>query len=97
MRVQTVLRELGTEIEIRPNYGYKGVRSYRVSAKKIDLTLGVRPRVTVEESVKNLVENIHHYKYTDFDNPKYYNISWMRLLEEAQDIIKVTGTVLPGE
>jgi hypothetical protein len=30
---------------------------------------------------------------TDFDNPKYYNIRWMRFLEEAQRVIEITGSV----
>ena len=37
--------------------------------------------------------SIRANRYEDFDNPRYYNISWMRLLEEAQSVIKVTGSV----
>ncbi len=93
LRVREALRQVGVEVDIRPDYGYKGVRSYRVSAQKIERTLGVRPQVTIEESVADMVDKIRRYGYTDFDNPKYYNIRWMRLLEEAQQVIQVTGSV----
>ena len=80
-------------MDIRPDYSYKGVRSYRVSAHKIEQVLGIYPNVTIEESVTNMIEKIRSYGYTDFDNPKYYNIRWMRLLEEAHKVIRVTGSV----
>jgi hypothetical protein len=49
--------------------------------------------VSVEESVVNMVEKIREYGYTDFDNPRYYNIRWMKMLEEADKIIAITGSV----
>ena len=48
---------------------------------------------TVEDSVADMVRKIRTYAYTDFDNPRYYNIRWMTLLEEAQKVIEVTGSV----
>lgn len=93
LRVREALREAGVKAEIQADYAYKGVRSYRVSGAKLGRVLGFRPAVTIEEAVGNLVENIRCYGYTDFDNPKYYNIRWMKLLTEADQIIKVTGSV----
>lgn len=93
LRVREALRQVGLEPEIRVDYGYKGVRSYRVSTKKIEQVLGFRSKVDVEESVVDMVEKIRRYGYTDFDNPRYYNIRWMRLLEESQRIINITGSV----
>jgi nucleoside-diphosphate-sugar epimerase len=93
LRVREALCEVGVKAEIQADYAYKGVRSYRVSGAKLGRVLGYRPAVTIEEAVKNLVENIRAYGYTDFDNPKYYNIRWMKLLTEADQIIKVTGSV----
>jgi hypothetical protein len=40
-----------------------------------------------------MVESVRRYRYTDFDNPRYYNIAWLKLLEEADKIIKLTGSV----
>jgi len=93
LRVRVGLREAGYDAEIVPDYGYHGVRSYRVSAAKIQRVLDFKPKVTIEESVKDLVKQIHKYGYTDFENPKYYNIRWMRLLEEAKSVIDVTGSI----
>lgn len=93
LRVKEALREVGVESEVKTDYRYRGVRSYRVSGGKMENVLNFRPTISVEESVKDMVEKIRRYGYTDFDNPKYYNIRWMKLLEEAQQIIKVTGSV----
>jgi len=93
LRVRETLRELGVAAELRPQYAYAAVRNYRVSGAKIERVLGFRPTVTVEESVRTMVEQIRAGGYTDFDNPTYYNIRWMRTLEEAQKVIRVTGGV----
>ena len=93
LRVREVFRDLGTLIDIRADYGYKGVRSYRVSGQKLRRTLSIQPVVSIEESVRDMVERIPRYGYDDFDNPRYYNIRWMRLLEAAQAVIQVTGSV----
>lgn len=97
LRVREALRQVGVEVDIRPDYGYKGVRNYRVTGKKAEEVLGVRPEVSIEDSVVNIVENIRQYNYTDFENPKYYNIRWMRVLEEAKKVIDVTGSVFFAE
>jgi nucleoside-diphosphate-sugar epimerase len=93
LRVREALRPLDVNFDIRPDYGYRGVRSYRVSSEKIRQVLGFRPEVTVEQSAEDIVKNIRRYEYLDFDNPKYYNIRWMQMLEQAQSIIGVTGSV----
>ena len=93
LRVVGALREVGVKVELKPEYRYQGVRSYRVSGKKIQRTLGFTPAVTVEDAVKDMLENVSRCGYTDFDNPRYYNIAWMKLLEEADKIIGITGSV----
>ena len=93
LRVRSALRQVGYDAEIVPDYGYQGVRSYRVSAAKIQRVLDFQPKVSIEESVKDLVKQIQAHGYTDFDNPKYYNIRWMKLLEEAHKVISITGSV----
>lgn len=93
LRVQTALREINIPVEIKPDYRYRGVRSYRVSADKIKKTLNFTPAISVEDSVKNMIEKIHEYDYTNFDDPIFYNINWMRTLERADKIIKITGKI----
>jgi hypothetical protein len=60
---------------------------------KIERVLGFRPVVSVEESVKDMVTRIREFGFSDFENPKYYNIRWMKALEEAERIIQITGSV----
>lgn len=93
LRVREALASLDIPLEIETDYTYRGIRNYRVSGRKLFEELKLQPSLTVEESVRDMVENIQRYKYTDFDNPRYYNIGWMRLLEQAQNVIRVTGSV----
>jgi len=97
LRVRAALREVGYDTEIVPDYSYHGVRSYRVSAAKIQRVLDFRSKVSIEESVKDMVKQIQKYGYTDFDNPRYYNIRWMRLLEEAHKVVRITGSVFEAK
>jgi len=93
LRTKEALSQLNIQVDIEPVYSYKGVRSYRVETTKMEKVLGIKPKVTIEESVVTIVEKIKEYNYMDFENPRYYNINWMRLLEEASGVIKVTGSV----
>jgi nucleoside-diphosphate-sugar epimerase len=93
LRVREALRALGLAVDIRTDYSYKGVRNYRVSGRKMEVGLKFRPEISIEESVENMVKEIRRANATDFDNPRYYNIRWIRALEEAQNVISVTGTV----
>lgn len=97
LQVQKALKDFGVSVDVVPDYSYKGVRNYRVSGKKLQTILNMRPTITVEESVKHIVENIKKYQYADFDNPRYYNIKWLQTLEEADKIIKVTGSVFGAQ
>ena len=93
LRVRETLKKLGIKVDIKPDYSYRAVRSYRVSTAKARRVLGFQPTITVEASVVNLVKKIREYGYTDFDNPRYYNIRWMKLLEEAEKLLAETGPV----
>ncbi len=93
LRVRSVLAEVGVATDIRADFSYRGVRSYRVTGERLEHEVGFRPTVSVEESVRTMVEGIRSHGYDDFENPRYYNITWMRLLEQAHDVIKITGGV----
>jgi hypothetical protein len=41
-----------------------------------------------------MVEQIRAHGFTDFSNPRYENISWLRLLEETVEIVRSHGYVL---
>lgn len=93
LRVRSVLATMGIPCEIKTDYRYQGVRSYRVSGAKMERILGFKPSVSLEESLGTIVEKIRDFEYLDFDNPKYHNIAWMKILEQAQRTIDITGTV----
>ena len=93
LRVRTAMRAMGIDVDIVPDYGYRGVRSYRVSARKIHQVLGFTAKVDIEEAVCEMVTGIRRYHFEDFDHPRYYNIRWMQFLEEAERAVAVTGSV----
>lgn len=93
LRVRAALRDLGVACDVRADYSYRGVRSYRVSSQKIGRVLGFAPVVTVEDSVRELVAQIRRGSAADFDNPRYYNIRWLKLIEEAERIIGASGSI----
>ena len=93
LHVRAALEEIGVAVEIKSAFRYAGVRNYRVSGKKIFNALGFRPVISVRESVHNMVEKIREYGYLDFDNDRYYNIRWMKLLDHVKQIIDITGAI----
>jgi hypothetical protein len=98
LRAQRALRDLGIPVELQVDLSDRLVRSYRISSDKAAHVLGFRARVSVEESIARMVAEIRSRGYTDFSHPRYYNIEWMKLLEEAVEIVARHGYVLtkPG-
>lgn len=94
LRTRRALRDAGVDCDLEVDWSYRLVRSYRVSADKAARVLGFTPRVTVEESVGHMVDRIRTHGYTDFSNPRYDNIAWLRLLEETAQIVRSHGYVL---
>jgi nucleoside-diphosphate-sugar epimerase len=99
LRVKESLAKQGMQIGIDADYGYEGVRNYRVSSRKIEAVLDFRPVVTVEESVATSLEKLRGLRLGEFENPRYYNIRWLKVLEEAERVLGVPGTLfgLPGQ
>jgi nucleoside-diphosphate-sugar epimerase len=98
LRVREALAENGIDVSIVTDYGYEGVRNYRVSARKIASVLDFRPVVTVEESVANALDKLQGMKHNEFEDPRYYNIRWLKLLEEAESVLGAPGALfgIPG-
>lgn len=94
LRVQRAFTELGVRVELDVEFGYRLVRSYRVSAEKAKRILGFQAEVSVEESIARMAAEIERHGLTDFSNPRYYNIEWMKLLEEMVGIVAAHGYVL---
>jgi nucleoside-diphosphate-sugar epimerase len=87
LRVRTTLREAGIQVDVRPDYAYRGVRSYRVSTRKIERALGFKAVVSVEDAVRDLVTQLRGMRADELNHPKFENLRWLRVLEEAETIL----------
>jgi nucleoside-diphosphate-sugar epimerase len=98
LQAQRGFRRIGVHVELDVDYSYRPTRSYRISSEKVFRALGFRARVSVDESVERMVTEVRRRGLTDFTNPRYYNIEWMKLLEETVGIVARHGYVLskPG-
>lgn len=93
LRVKDALVKHGVPVEIDPDYGYEGVRNYRVSGRKIEQVLDFRPVVGIEESVGTCLEKLRGASISELENPRYYNIRWLKLLEEAERVLGAPGAL----
>ncbi|HVN85518.1 MAG TPA: SDR family oxidoreductase [Candidatus Binatia bacterium] len=93
LRVKEALASHGLNIAVAPDYGYEGVRNYRVSGRRIETVLDFRPIVSIEESVATLFERLRATSISELENPRYYNIRWLKLLEEAEQVLGVPGAL----
>jgi nucleoside-diphosphate-sugar epimerase len=98
LRALDGFHRLGMKVELDMDYAYRPMRSYRISSEKVFRVLGYRARVEVDQSVERMVTEVRRRDLTDFTNPRYYNIEWMKLLEEIVGIVSRHGYVLskPG-
>jgi len=81
------------KVDIDVLFGAKESRSYRVSGEKMKKIMGYEPKVSVDDAVKKIWGILSSGRYTDFSNPIYYNIEWMKLLVEMEQKLKVIGRV----
>jgi nucleoside-diphosphate-sugar epimerase len=85
--IRKALREIkGLNPEIEVDYSPRKDRSYRISGEKIKKFLSWEPKISVEESVKDMIKKIEEYGYTNYMHPRYYNIEWMKLLNEISEL-----------
>lgn len=90
--VREALKDI-KKIDIDVDYTNYKTRSYRVSGDRIARELGFRPEVPVKDSVHHMYKMIQKIGYTDFMNPKYYNIQWMTMLDDMEQMVKEMGSV----
>ena len=58
-------------------------RDYKCSNARFRQQAGFEPQVSVLESIETMLQWIEQDGRIDFSHPRYYNIAWMTLLEEA--------------
>lgn len=94
MSIKKVLKsKFNREIKINIDNSPKIGRNYKMDGAKLRKVFKWQPTVSIEASVQNLVKSILSNKHTDFNNPKYYNIEWMKLLIDTQEILKNTSRI----
>jgi nucleoside-diphosphate-sugar epimerase len=59
------------------------VRDYRVSGDRLRDALGVTFRQGMLEAIDELLRELAGFSEPQFHDPRYYNIAWMTLLEQA--------------
>jgi nucleoside-diphosphate-sugar epimerase len=85
---------LGVRVKLVINHA-KDVRNYKVSFEKARNVLSFHPRHDVRSIVRNLVANMD--KFSDWDNPLYYNIETFRLLDNGGREPKLAKLVSAGQ
>lgn len=75
---KVIASELKKDVEIVFEQDNKKDRSYRVEGKKAKKLLGFHPSDNIYDEVITMVRQIIKNKKTDFSNPIYYNIEWMK-------------------
>jgi nucleoside-diphosphate-sugar epimerase len=83
-QVKTQIEEqLGGHIKLNIKH-IKDVRNYTVAVEKAGNVLSFHPRHDVGTIVQDLIENMD--KFSDWDNPFYYNILTFQKLEEKKSV-----------
>lgn len=70
--------DLGIRVRLTIHHK-KDFRNYKVSIEKAETTLSFHPNHDVKSIVKELITHMDEYK--DWDNPQYYNIETLKLLQ----------------
>jgi nucleoside-diphosphate-sugar epimerase len=94
LRVQHKLGELNIPCALQPDYNYRNLRSCQASGQKIAQQLSFTPKVTVEETVEDLVQKIRGGAFHDVTDPAFHNIRWLDLLEETRTKLGYPDSVL---
>jgi len=68
------------------------LRSYRISGRKLQ-TLGWNGRSDITENIEEMVDCAQDMSPAELYHPRYYNIAWMKLLEETRSAQGVDGSI----
>jgi nucleoside-diphosphate-sugar epimerase len=93
--IKYVLREKKkVEVDVRYMDGVP-TRSYQVSGDRFRETFGYTPPRGIAQAVLDLWQRFEQGRNTDFGNPEYYNIEWLKLLTTMQSRMSGMGQILP--
>lgn len=81
---------VGKQIHLDVGDEPRKMRSYALATDKIREAIDWRPQFGIEHTVRELCATLRDISV---DDPRLYNIRWMRLLHEAQSILGRVGTI----
>ena len=90
---KTLESKLSVKVEIEVDKTKRKDRSYRMSGAKAKKMLGWEPKVSVEESLENLIKVYKDFDVHFFSHPRYYNIEWFNIMKNAQKVQEKTGRI----
>lgn len=70
-------------------------RSYQVNGGRFVETFGYLPPRGITATLHGLWDRFERGELTDFDNPLYYNMTWLRLLTRMEKRLEALRPVLP--
>jgi len=80
LEIAEIVRQVvGPHVSIRIT-GTEDYRSYHVSSRKIRRVLGYQPKYTIEDAVRDLLQAFASGRIPNPDEPRYYNVKWMKLM-----------------
>lgn len=80
------------QVDVTVDYNRQEVRSYALDTSKFERTFGWKPNRGVLQSVEEIALDLNG-RELNWEILKCKNIDWMKLMAEAQEIVKHTGTI----
>ena len=93
--VAATLKEYGIRVPVEVQRR-QDLRSYRVSLRKAYDVLDFRATISMEQSVKIMLDHILSNEQADFDNPIYTNVEWLRMNMVKTRTVEQLSAVLGG-
>ncbi|MDO8487534.1 MAG: SDR family oxidoreductase [Candidatus Curtissbacteria bacterium] len=85
--IQTTLdKNFGVKTKIEFIKASGKIRSYRVSNDKARKVLKFEAKMSIPQSVEKIASHIKNGDISDFQNPIYYNIDWMKPIFEREGV-----------
>ena len=92
MLVAGSLKMRGLDVALETAPMPKINRNYRCSGRKLADTFGFEPSIGPLQSIETMLEQLDLTDRSLLTHPRYFNIQWMSILEDASDIL---GTLSP--
>ena len=72
----------GKDVKVEVKEKVEDRRNYKVSWKKIEKQIGLTPKKTIKDAIKEIKKVLENGTIKNFKDPKYYNKKYLSLSEE---------------